>query len=124
MAYWIDRSDALPAVAASSINAFAPVSASASHVDGVLALTAGTVEPIGVAVATAASPGDPVAVQKSGVAKVIAGASIGPGSNVGFFNATGRVGPVASGAARIGISRGSAVAGEVFAVLLHPEGNS
>ena len=120
MAYWIDRSDALPRQAASAVGQWRPVGHSASGADDVVPVTAATAEVEGITVATAASPGDPVSVQKSGVAKVICAASIGPGANVGVASTNGAVGPVASGSGnyRIGISETAAQPGEVFSVLL------
>jgi hypothetical protein len=123
MAYWIDRQDAFPYKAASGVGQYVPVSHSASSNEFVLAIASSmTAESIGVTVATAASPGDPVAVQMRGVAKVIAAASTGQGANVGVASSNGAVGPLGASQSvqRVGIAQTAAVAGEVFSILLRP----
>ena len=118
------ESQVLPQRAASQTNQGAAVVVSASQADYVLPAanaTAGNL--LGLAVATAASPGDPIAVQFDGVGKAIAAASVGVGAQVGVMSASaGGLGPVASGTENraVGISRTAAAAGEFFSVLIRP----
>lgn len=123
MAWKIDAHDALPKIAASAIAQHVPVFSSASSADQVVPLTvASPGEPLGMTIATAASPGVPVAVQKSGVGKAIAAASLGPGANVGVANSSGALGPQGASASqfRLGISQNAALTGETFSVLILP----
>lgn len=114
----------IPQRTASQVNAGAAVVVSASQADYVVPAanaTAGTL--LGLAVATAASPGDGVSVQYEGVGKAIAAASVGVGALVGVMSASaGGLGPVASGTENrsLGISRTAAAAGETFSVLIRP----
>lgn len=123
MAHTIDKHDALPKLAASAIIEKAPVKTHTVKDQVVLAAT-NTDLPLGVAVATAASPGDPIAIQKSGVAKLVAGASIGAGAEVAVASTNGAVGvaAVASGFRRfaIGEAQEAVAAGATFSVLLRP----
>ena len=124
MAYKVDSNLALPQRAASAINQGAAVVVSASQADYVLpAANATAGQLVGLAVATAASPNDGVAVQYDGIGKAIAAASVGVGAPVGVAAASaGGLAPVASGTEnrQVGISRTSAAAGEYFSVLLKP----
>jgi hypothetical protein len=114
----------LPQRAASQTNSNVAVVVSASQADYVVPAanaTAGVL--LGLSIATAASPSDPVAVQFDGVGKAIAAASVGVGALVGVAAASaGGLAPVASGSNNqaVGVSRTSAAAGEYFSVLLRP----
>ena len=114
----------IPQRTASQVNAHAAVVVSASQADYVVPAanaTAGILA--GLTIATAASPGDPVAVQYDGVGKAIAAASIGVGAYAGVMSASaGGLGPVASGSDNnaVGVSRTAAAAGEIFSVLIRP----
>jgi hypothetical protein len=112
----------LPRQAASAISAYVPVRTSASAADQVLSAASSAVRVLGVSIATAASPGDPVAVQVDGVAKCIAAASIGNGALLAVGSTNGRLIPVASGSAVqvVGESQTPAADGDVFSVLLKP----
>lgn len=121
MAYKVDSQRALPKKAASQINSNVAVIHSASSADQVLPganATAGVL--VGLSVATAASPGDPVAVQYAGIGKAIAAASIGVGAAAGVASTNGALGPIASGSDnfQVGVSQTGAAAGEYFSVLL------
>ncbi len=110
----------LPRQAASALAACVPVRSSASSADQVLSAATSNVRVLGVGIATAASPGDPVAVQVDGVAKCIAAASIGNGALVAVGSTNGRLIPAASGAQIVGESQTPAADGDYFSVLLKP----
>lgn len=90
--------------------------------------SAGAGFPFGFALATAASPGDPVSLQREGIAKGMCA----PGGSViaGQLVTMATLGQLAAfspsaasgGAARfaVGVARQSAVAGDRFAVHIHP----
>src|SRR5262245_59586854 len=123
MAHFLDRQFAYPYTAATPVAQYIAVVLSASTSNQVLPLTtASPGEPLGVAIATGASPGDAISVQVIGVAKCVAQASLGPGANVGVKNASGALGPQGASAAefRVGISTEAAAAGQIFSVLLKP----
>jgi hypothetical protein len=79
---------------------------------------------LGLSIASTPTYGSPVAVVRSGVAKGVAAASLGPFCYVGPGSANGALGPmaavVASGGHAVGIALEAAVAGQYFAVLLNP----
>lgn len=116
------REDAnvLPRQAASAIPAGAAVQTSASASDQVLPVGTANVRILGVAVATAASPGDPVAVQVDRVAKVRACASIGNGALVAVGSTNNRLAVAASGQQVVGEAETPAADGDYFSVLLKP----
>lgn len=121
MAYKLpDLDSRLPKVAASAIRAGEPVRSSASSNNQVLPVGTTNVAVLGVALATAASPGDAVAVDTEGVVIVRACASIGPGALVAIGSTNGRIALAASGAQIIGRSEVSAEDGDYFSVLLKP----
>lgn len=121
-----------PFIAASAINEGAVVvplvSASGLAERVTAAGSAGAGFPFGFALATAASPGDPVSVQREGIAKGIcaAGGSIIAGQLVAAATLGGLAAfspsAASGGAARfaVGVARQSAVAGDRFAVHIHP----
>lgn len=89
--------------------------------------------PIGITIASTASPGEPQAVVVSGVAKARAAASVGAGAKVGAASTNGALGPVlpsgilaSFGASAglqptrwaVGVALTSAAAGEYFAVFV------
>lgn len=126
MAYKVGAEEALPQRAASQINACVAVIYSASQADFVLPAAspmAQAQEPVGLSIATAASPGDPIAVQNEAIGKAIAAASVGVGVRVQVASVNGALGPAAAspGAWTVGVSRTSAAAGEYFSVLILPE---
>ena len=122
----------VPYIAASAINEGAVVSpliAASGVAEKVsYAGSAGLGFPLGFALATAASPGDPVSIQVEGIAKGICA----PGGSIiaGQLVAAATLGQLAAftpsaasgGAARfaVGVARQSAVAGDRFAVHIHP----
>lgn len=124
-------------VAASAIPQYAPVMflAGGSALSETVKIVASQNDfPIGVTLATAASPGDPVTVAAIGEeVKMIANASLGAGAFVAVTATTnGGVGPitpsgVASGGASVnlrysvGIAMKNAAAGDYFPVLLKPD---
>lgn len=121
MAYRIrDDEKTLPKFAASAIRAGEPVRSSASAPHEVLPVGTTNVRVLGIAVATAASPGDPVAVETEGVTVARAAASLGPGALVAIASTNGRLGVAASGAQIVGESQVAAVDGDFFSVLLKP----
>lgn len=128
MAHWIDRSDAFPFYAGSAINRHTAVRHSASGGEGqvlpVSTSLGAAQEVIGVAVATAASPGVPVAVQMSGVAKMVAASTIAAGADVIVASSNGAVGAgfgaASPGTNRVGIADEPALAGETFSVIIRP----
>jgi hypothetical protein len=90
---------------------------------------------LGITVASAASPGDPVGVVITGVAKVRAAASVGGGAPVGAASVNGALGPImpsgimaSFGASAglqparyaVGVALTDAAAGEYFAVQINP----
>src|SRR5688500_5671771 len=115
--------DGFSAKAATTINAGQVVSVAAGAVQRtVQPVAAGTVEPFGVALATALT-GESVALLESrNTVKVSAAASLGAGANVGVVGATTSLGLAAAGASgtvawRTGIAMtGVAAAGEVFSL--------
>lgn len=124
MAFKLDAAqNSLPKVAASAVGAHFAVTFSASAVDEVVPVGTQNVEPGGMSVATAASAGNPVAVQVGGVAKAVAAASVGVGANVGVGSPNGALAPVASAATafRVGISQTAAAEAEIFSVLIRPD---
>jgi hypothetical protein len=116
------REDAnvLPRQAASAMGAGVAVFTSASSSDQVVAVASANVRVLGVTVASAASPGDPVAVQVDRVAKCRAGASIGNGALVAVGSTNNRLAPAASGQQVVGESQTPAADGDYFSVLLKP----
>lgn len=116
------REDAniLPRQAASAIPAGAAVMSSASASDQVLPVGTANVRVLGVAVATAASPGDPVAVQVDRVAKCRAAASIGNGALVMVGSTNRGLAPAPSGSQVVGEAQTPAADGDYFSVLLKP----
>ncbi len=112
----------LPRQAASAIPAGAAVRSSASSADQVLQVATANVRILGVAVATAASPGDPVAVQVDGVAKCRAGASIGNGALVAVGATDNRLIVALSASTHqvVGEAQTPAQDGDYFSVLLKP----
>jgi hypothetical protein len=110
----------LPRQAASQLAGYVPVRTSASSADQVLAVGTTNQRVLGMGIATAASPGDPYAVQVDGVAKAIACASIGNGALLAVGSTNGRLAPAASGAQIVGESQTPAADGDVFSVLLKP----
>jgi hypothetical protein len=75
---------------------------------------------LGLSIASTPTYGSPVAVVRSGVAKGVAAASLGPFAYVGPGSTNGALGPVASGSHAVGIALEAAVAGQYFSVLLDP----
>jgi hypothetical protein len=125
MAYRLAETDTrLPKVAASAIRPGEPVRSSASANNEVLPVGTTNVRILGVALATAASPGDPVAVDTQGVAVCRAAASLGPGALLSVGSTNGRLIPAASGANVVGESQVAAVDGDYFSVLLKPNNPS
>jgi hypothetical protein len=124
MAYRLPDTDArLPKVAASAIRAGEPVRSSASSNNQVLPVgTAVGVRVLGVALATAASPGDAVAVDTQGVVVARACASIGPGALVSIGSTNGRLALAVSASSHevVGESQVAAADGDWFSVLLNP----
>ena len=88
---------------------------------------ASSVAPLGISIATVASPGEPVAFVHAGRAKGIAAGSVGAWTPVGA-NASGLLAPITKAAAgsylaqnQVGISVESAVAGQVFTIIVSPQ---
>lgn len=123
----------VPYIAASAINEGVIVAgvlaASAINESVVVASGAGAQFPIGFALATAASPGNPVSVQTEGIAKAIcaAGGSIRAGQLVaaGSGGLAVEFTPAAATNANlvryyVGVARQNAVVGDRFAVHIQP----
>lgn len=110
----------LPKTAASAIRAGEPVRGSASVNNQVVPVGTSNVAILGVAIATAASPGDVVAVQVDQVVIARAAASMGPNQLVGVGSTNGRLALVASGSQVVGESQVAAQDGDYFSVLLQP----
>jgi hypothetical protein len=118
-----------PKIAASAIRQGEPVRLSASQTDYVLPAATSNAPVFGLAIATAASPGDPVGVQESGVAIGRACASLGPGALIVVGSTNGRLAPLGAAASApipqglhvIGRSVGPAVDGDYFSVHLRPD---
>lgn len=116
----------LPRLAASQVDQGEAVRASASQTDYVLPVATSNVRVLGVAIATAASPGDPVAVQTEGIAVCRAAASLGPGAQVIVGSTNGRLAPLGAAASApipqglfiVGESVQAAADGDYFSVLL------
>lgn len=118
-----------PFIAASAIAQWAPVRFASGVAERVMMATNADQYVVGVAIATAASPGDPVAIQRWERGKAIAGASIAAGRPVA--PAPGSIGLViefvASPATAANPMRGvlgyamqNAGAGDVFTVQISP----
>lgn len=114
--------ESLPRFAASAIAEGVPVRSSASQAEYVLPCASANHRPLGFSQATAASPGDSLAVQTDGVVIARACASVGPGNPVMVGSTNGRLAPhiAASGidAFAVGESVVGAVDGDYFSVLL------
>lgn len=82
--------------------------------------------PIGMTIASVASPGDPVTVVIEGRTKGIAGASLGAFTPVGVGSTNGILIPLARGAVasnilnQVGISMQAALVGDIFTILVKP----
>lgn len=92
--------------------------------------------PIGMTVATSASPGDPVLVVTAGRTKAVAGASLGAFTPVGVGSTNGILIPIARGAGgavgpsahvatvtqvnQVGIALHAAAAGDIFSIVVSP----
>lgn len=129
MAYQLQHEkNRLPRRAASQVNEGAPVRSSASQVDYVVPVGSYNLPVQGVAVATAASPGDGVAIQTEGVVVCRAAASVGHGAVVAVGSTNGRLipvgaapsAPIPQGINTVGESVTAAADGEYFSVLLKP----
>lgn len=121
MAYKLSDEDSrLPKIAASAIRAGEPVRSSASANNEVLPVGTANVAVLGLALATAASPGDPVAVSVEGVEIARACASLGPGALVSVGSTNGRLALALSASSHevVGESQVAAVDGDFFSVLL------
>lgn len=123
---------ALPFKAASSISQWVPViglEGSSSIDETVRAQGSINQFPIGMTIATVASPGDPVSVAMVGSkAKAIAGASLGAFTPVQIGSTNGILVPVARGGGaastinqQIGWAVQSAAAGDVFTIFVDPK---
>lgn len=115
--------------AASALGAYLPVRGldGASSIDETVISAASFNEfAIGLTIATVATAGDPAQVAFGGKAKGIAGASLGAFSPVAVGSTNGVLIPIARGAVasqvknQVGISVQSAVAGDVFTLLILP----
>jgi hypothetical protein len=117
----------LPKLAASAVGDHVAVYQSASQTDYVIQASAAH-RVLGVALASAASPGDPVAVQTEGITVMRAAASIGNGGVVVVASTNGAVGPISAAASApipqgkfvIGEAQSAAAAGDLFSVLIKP----
>src|SRR5574338_1104848 len=111
----------LPKISASAVSQFKPVKSDTVKDQVVLAAT-NTDHPLGITIASTASPGDPVGVKNKGVYRAKAAASIGAGGEVGVASTNGDLGAVvaASGFRRfaVGIAQENAAAGTTFSVLI------
>jgi hypothetical protein len=120
---WTQHKHVLPRQAASAIRDYVPVKAAGA--DTAVLAAAATDQVLGFTIASAASPGDSLAVVHQGVVKALCAASVGAGVEVSVASTNGGLGPVAAGASgvdrqAVGISQGAAAAGEIFSVLLRP----
>jgi hypothetical protein len=115
-----------PAKAASALSVNQVVSVDVGDTQRqVLPVSTANVEPLGVALASAALPGQNVTVLDRGnVVKVLAAASLGAGADVGVVGATTSLGRPASASGAVvwvvGKSMTAAAAGEVFSFYVHP----
>lgn len=120
--------DVMPCIAASAINYGQAVALDVGDVQRqVLPLGTNTLEAFGLALATAVNPGDPVSVHgflSGNVEKVVAGASLGHGADIGIGSTNGALAPIvgASGVAkwRVGKSMTAAAVGETFSLYVAP----
>jgi hypothetical protein len=117
-----EHREVLPRVAASAVAAGQPVRTSASAAMQVVPLPSANQRVLGIAVATAATYNTGVAVQTEGVAKCVAGASVGVGALLAQGSSNGALVPAITASAHfiVGESQGAAAAGEYFSVLLKP----
>jgi hypothetical protein len=123
---WTQHKHTLPKQAASAIRDYVPVKETAVAEKVVLAAS-NIDQVIGFTIASAASPGDSLAVVHGGVVKAVAGASLGYGAEVSVASTNGALGPAPAGASgfdrqAVGVSQGAAAAGEIFSVLIRPRG--
>ncbi len=128
MGHTIDR-DAYPFKAASTIQQFAGVAFASGRSEFVHAASALSAAPIaGLTIATAATPGAPVAVVMEGHAKAMAAGSIAAGRPVTVGSINGALTEFTPGAATnaalpryvIGFAVESAGAGDIFTVHVNP----
>lgn len=117
-----EHNPALPRFAASAIADGIAVRSSATQAEYVLPVATSGQEPLGVSVATAASPGLGLGVQTDGVVIMRACASIGAGAAVMVGSTNGRVAPFAAAsgvdAYALGESVTAAADADYFSVLL------
>lgn len=124
-----NHGDPIPAVAASAIGAFVPVRAASSPAGELRVVLAASLneDVLGMTIATAASPGDPINVIGGGWAKGRACASLGAGARVVVGSTNGRLAPAALGAVasnvknQVGRAMVNAVDADFFAVLIEPQ---
>jgi len=128
MAFELHRNH-FPGIAASVINAGQVVALAPGDTQRTvvpvatqLPISAASSVPLGIALATSASPGNAVSILDAlNVVKVSAAASIGAGAPVGLASSNGGFGPItASGSWVVGQSVTAAAAGEVFSVYVNP----
>lgn len=127
MAFELHRVPGLPGIAASSINAGQAVSLDVGDVQRqFLPISTNSIEPFGVARATAVTAGDAVTVWDTGhvVRIATAVASLGHGADIGVASTNGALGPItgASGSVKwaVGKSLSAAAAGETFSLSIRP----
>lgn len=132
---WHSHRIVLPFTAASAIGAFRPVFQPIASSRDEVVVPAGTTNQdlLGLSIATVASALNDIAVVVAGVAKAVAGASLGAGARLTVGSDNGILVPiqasgVGSGAPaavgpkyQIGKAVHAAAAGDTFSVLLQPE---
>lgn len=121
--------DVFPFKAASAISQWVPVIGleGTSSIDETVIRAGSTNQfPIGMTIASVASPGDPVSVVGAGKAKGIAGASLGAFTPVGVGSTNGILIPLTRNAVasnvlnQVGVSVQAAAAGDTFTIIVNP----
>lgn len=122
MAYEVHGHGHVSRVAASPIDAWAVVARNPAKDHEIFPASGSGVRPMGIAL-NKATVGRDVTVHLAGnIVKAKAAVTATYGDNVGALAATSSLGVVsASGAYRVGMAESSALAGEVFSVLVDPE---
>lgn len=118
-----------PFKAASAISQWVPVIGleGTSSIDETVIRAGSTNQfPIGMTIASVASPGDPVTVITEGRTKGVAGASLGAFTPVGVGSTNGILIPLTRGAVasnvlnQVGIAMQAALVGDIFTILVKP----
>ena len=123
MAFELHRS-AFPGLAASNINTRAALTLASGTDRGLVPVATCNVRPHSIALATALRGEAVTAHDEGNYVKINAGASMGPGAEIGVASTNGALAPVAGASGSVvysvGQSVGAGVAGEVTTLYVNP----